>query len=269
MIQRIRSKILRETRKRSWNNIPRQEETTFIENDTEWLSSILSGPTTFIHDSMSAETIAKVIDISQKLTIDKWSKFTIEFYQEGLRRFGDNWKYADLNTVLYSICKNINVRSYLEIGVRCGRSMCIVTAMNPHVEIVAFDMWIKGYAGMNNPGPDFVKIELKKVGYSGNVEFVNGNSRKTVPLYLKNNPDAYFDLITVDGDHSISGAKIDLKNVIPRLKIGGFLVFDDICNPYHPGLKKAWKKLVGNNKRFMSFTFDEAGYGVGFGIKLF
>lgn len=269
MIQRIRNKILREIRKRYRMGVPCQAQTTFVEEGTNWFEPILAGPSTFVGDCSGSKAISGVIEISKKLSQDSWSRFNIEFYETGLKRFGEKWKYADLNTVLYGICKNIKVESYLEIGVRRGRSMCIVAAISPAAKIVGFDMWIKDYAGMENPGPDFVREELRKVGYKSKVDLESGDSRYTVPKYFKNNTDAYFDLITVDGNHTRRGARIDLMNVIPRLKIGGIIVFDDISNPHLPDLKAVWDKVIAKSGRFLTYSFDEVGYGVSFGIKLF
>ena len=106
-------------------------------------------------------------------------------------------------------------------------SMAVVASRHPHARIVGFDRWIPNYVGMENPGPEFVQKELECVGYQEKVEFITGDSKKTVPAYFRQHPDAYFDVITVDGDHSAHGARVDLRHVIPRLKIGGFLVFDD------------------------------------------
>lgn len=88
-----------------------------------------------------------------------------------------------------------------------------------------------------------------------------------MPRYVRQHPDRYFDLITVDGDHSRAGARIDLANVIPRLKRGGVLVFDDICNPDHPSLGRVWDRLVGRRERFASYSFTELGFGIAFAIK--
>ena len=81
-----------------------------------------------------------------------------------------------------------------------------------------------------NPGPNFVKNELDKFDFQGRVNFINGDSKKTVPNFFKENPNLFFDLITIDGDHSLKGALRDIKNVLPRLKIGGAIIFDDISS---------------------------------------
>lgn len=38
-----------------------------------------------------------------------------------------------------------------------------------------------------------------------------------------------YDVVYVDGDHSESGALLDLQNYAPMVKLGGWLVIDDCC----------------------------------------
>ena len=116
------------------------------------------------------------------------------------------------------------------------------------------------------PGPDFVRKELAAVGHAGNVTLLAGDSRRTVPAFLRAHPDLYFDLITVDGDHSVEGAAIDLANTLPRLKVGGILVFDDIASAPH--LKRVWEKVIERESRFVSWQFSEAGAGVAAAIRV-
>ena len=46
---------------------------------------------------------------------------------------------------------------------------------NPNLNIVAVDLWVKNYAGFNNPGEDFVREELKKFNFKGKIKFINKN----------------------------------------------------------------------------------------------
>lgn len=267
LIYRVHNKIRKELKKKARQNVPFQTETTFSENSRNWYEPVLAGPSTFVNDCTSSKTVSKVLEIVQKLTEDEYLSFTKEFYKNGLKRFGENWRYADINTVLYGICQNMKINHYLEIGVRRGRSMSIVASLHPKASILGFDMWIPNYVGIENPGPQFVASELGRVGYQGDVQFISGNSHKTVPRYFRENPNAYFDMITVDGDHTYQGAIDDLKTVIPRLKVGGLLVFDDICNSEHTYLKKVWNKITANKERFQTYEYEELGYGVAFAIK--
>jgi predicted O-methyltransferase YrrM len=126
---------------------------------------------------------------------------------------------------------------------------------------------VKNYAGIDNPGPEFVQAELSRVGQRGRVEFINGNSHETLPRYFVEHPAKTFDLITVDGDHTNLGAAQDICDVLPRLAIGGAIVFDDVCHPKTPGLRDVWRRMVVDNPRLSSWTYDEVGYGIGFAIR--
>jgi predicted O-methyltransferase YrrM len=128
-------------------------------------------------------------------------------------------------------------------------------------------MWVEDYAGMKNPGAEFVREELVRVGHKGSVRFIDGDSHKTLPTLFRENPNLTFDLITVDGDHETEGAIQDLCDVLPRLNTGGGIVFDDVCHPLHPELARVWQDLVVADPRFSSFTYTDAGYGVGFAIR--
>ena len=264
---RVKNKIAKETRLALQKRTPFVGDTTFREKGTNWYSPVMVGPSTFMEECISAQTVKSVSSIIAKLTRDKYLEFNLEYYKTGIDRFGDKWRYGDINTFLYGICNNINVANYMEIGVRRGRSMSIVAALHPQANIVGFDMWIPNYVGIENPGPDFVRSELTKVGFKGQVDFISGNSHITVPKHFKKNPDLYFDIITVDGDHTYKGALQDLKTVIPRLKVGGFLLFDDICNPEHTYLRKIWDKITAHTDRFQTFAYEELGYGVALAIK--
>ena len=119
---------------------------------------------------------------------------------------------------------------------------------------------------MENPGPDFVKSELKKHGHAGEAHFIDGDSHQTVPAFFAANPDLQFDLITVDGDHSEEGALADLITVIPRLAPGGVIVFDDIAHPQHAYLLRVWQRAMKKFSFLASFEFTETGYGVAFAV---
>ena len=215
-----------------------------------------------------ANNIQEVIGILNKLSADPFTQGMIETYHQGITLLGDDWGYLDITNSLYAISKLGQPENYLEIGVRRGRSVCIVAAASPHVNIYGFDLWQKGYGGNDNPGPDFVKDELKRLGHNGKTEFISGDSHVTVPKFLKDNPDLTFDLITVDGDHSLVGALDDLTNVIDRLKVGGVLIFDDIDNPYCPGLDGVWDRFMKVHPSLEGCIINNpVGLGVAIGIR--
>jgi predicted O-methyltransferase YrrM len=245
---------------------PTLDSSTFVANP-QWLIPTLTGKETIEAIVLNHKNISDGLGVLKNLPKDEYVDFLIKYYSKGINSYGENWKYADIVTVLSGITKNIPINSYLEIGVRTGRSMATVVKNANSCEIVGFDLWIKDYAGMKNPGPEDVKELMNRFGHIGNIELISGDSTKTVPNYFNANPDKYFDLITVDGDHRIKGAKKDLKNIMPRLKIGGFLVFDDISSPHHPYLSGLWESLVKSNPKFETYEFNSVGLGVAVAVR--
>jgi predicted O-methyltransferase YrrM len=234
---------------------------------SQWYPPIIIGADTIAARLFNEPYVAAAIALTKQLTWDDYTAFLLEFYSNGLRELGATWRYADIVTVLLCLSETLKPRSYLEIGVRRGRSVAAVASRSKDCSLVLLDMWIENYAGMENPGAEFVREELIRVGHKGPVRFIEGDSRKTLPELFREKPHPTFDLITVDGDHGTEGAIQDLCSVLPRLNTGGGIVFDDVCHPLHPELARVWQDLVVADSRFSSFTYTDAGYGVGFAIR--
>jgi len=233
----------------------------------KWYPPVLAGAETLSQGLFRESVYRGVIQTLGRLSHDEYTAFIAEFMTRGLETHGGDWRYADICTALFALSRALDAKSYLEIGVRRGRSMAMVASNCPEAEIVGFDMWMDNYAGLTNPGPDFVRQEIAATGHTGPLEFVSGNSHETVPAYFAAHPEASFDMITVDGDHSPEGAMADLLTVLPRLRIGGALVFDDIAHPQHLYLADIWKRAVASRPNFSSFSFTDLGYGVAFAIR--
>ena len=232
-----------------------------------WYPPVMAGADTLGAKVARAETILQALVLMQRLTPDAYTTYLKDFYSHGLEKFEAHWRYADIVTVLLCLSEALQPRNYLEVGVRRGRSAAAVAVKAPRCTMALFDMWQTNYAGMENPGAEFVKSELRSIGYQGQAAFIDGNSHETLPAFFAQNPDMMFDIITVDGDHSELGAAQDICDVLPRLAIGGAIVFDDIAHPFHPELNGVWKTLVESDDRFSTFSYREAGYGVGFAIR--
>jgi predicted O-methyltransferase YrrM len=165
-----------------------------------------------------------------------WTKENIGFVKRTLRKLEDDRhkpdiikliddKVTNIWLVLAYLAKIIKPERYMELGVRRGYSMSIVGARRKTAELVGFDMWVSGYGGVPNPGPEFVKSELLKVGHKGRVNLISGDASVTVPAYRD---DQYFPVILADADHSIDGVYRDIRNCLPLVAPGGFLVVDDL-----------------------------------------
>lgn len=222
---------------------------------------------TLVSMATSPRTWAEILMFHGDLATDDYVRYVDGFYRDNIDKYGDDWRYLDIVNVLYAASKALQPKTYLEVGVRRGRSVCSVVRGCPTVDVVACDMWQANYAGMENPGPKFVEEEVKRHGSKGRIGFVNGDSHVVLPEFFKQRPEMKFDLITIDGDHSEAGAYRDLCDVAPQLRPGGVIVFDDISHPAHPYLLGVWRKFVAERSYLSSYEYVEQGYGVAFAVR--
>ena len=190
--------------------------------------------------AMSPEAVAFVDGLLEKLTPIDGGDGTRFLYQWSQAKFGKYWRYADILTTLWAAATFVQPQHYLEIGVCRGRSAAVVGAVCADCAIYGFDLWTPDYAGAPNPGPEFVRGELRAAGHGGSVVLLSGDSRETLPAFLRDHPGLHFDLITIDGDKSVPGFASDLANALPRLKVGGVAVCDDL--QVAPALRRVWAR---------------------------
>ena len=233
----------------------------------DYYASVYVGAEAIGELACEPETFDQAYGELERLEVDDYVAYVRSFVDEGRRRLGPGWRYADIVTVLSAAATLLEPSAYLEIGVRRGRSLAIVAARTPHAALFGVDLWLPGYAGIENPGPEFVRKEIAKTPFEGSLELLSGDSHELLPQLFVERPDLSFDLITVDGDHSTSGAEADLRAVLPRLRIGGALVFDDVRHPAHPELFDVWESVVARDRRYTTWSFADVGYGVAIAVR--
>jgi predicted O-methyltransferase YrrM len=168
----------------------------------------------------AADNTAYTLEVISKLTRDPlWTDVIIKMIKDDI---------LETRRALCYLCPLLQPGRYLEIGVRRGLSMAMVASCMPECSITGMDLWMENYGGVPNPGPDFVREELKRVGYRGQLDFISGSTQVTLPQFVSTHPEP-FDLIMVDGDHTYEGARNDLWHSLKLLHPeGGMLLFDDI-----------------------------------------
>ena len=79
-------------------------------------------------------------------------------------------------------------------------------------------------------GEDRTITELRGQGdlRAGNVIFVEGETRDTLPRYVF---EGELDFVLLDGPHAYPMPQVEFAHLFPRIRIGGWLVLDDIQIP--------------------------------------
>jgi glycosyltransferase involved in cell wall biosynthesis/ADP-heptose:LPS heptosyltransferase/predicted Zn-dependent protease/GT2 family glycosyltransferase len=207
----------------------------------------------------------RVLSIISRLEKDYWLERNLKMYADTIT------PWFDAATFLNWFARAFRPRTYLEVGVRRGRSMAQVLVESPATQAFGFDLWIPDYGSVpsqgihtTNPGPDFVRSELRKLGVANPPALIVGDSHETLPKFFADpKSPAQFDLIFIDGDHARDGAKLDLSLAFDHLAPGGALVFDDIDNPSHLDLRDLWNEYKA---KFPDHLFIEHSHGAGTGV---
>ncbi len=255
-----------------------------------------------LQDASLPLDVLSIIDIISETHSDIYVKVLRPLYEN--RLIEKTPTFWDIRMALNVISRIIQPRHYLEIGTRVGWSTAQVVAHSVHTVVYSFDMWIEGYGGVDNPGQDFVRNMMSRIitPITPQINFISGNSHDTLPQFF--NPEQYpptfelpvsrpelFDLITVDGDHNLEGAWMDLMAVMPHIAIGGAIVFDDIelsltnsdiglrsetsYPDYYPSMPSGLQSLNdvwdAVKKQFPNFSYFESSdhtISVGIGIRI-
>lgn len=127
-----------------------------------------------------------------------------------------------------------------EIGVDRGDfSLEILTRCKPD-RLHLFDIDI---SRLVNPQ---VKAEL--MSDSGRIKTHVGDSSS----HMSRMPDAYFDMVYIDGDHKYEGVVKDIEATLPKMKPGGVIIFNDYnvwsaTSMFHCGVARAVHEMCLNH----------------------
>jgi hypothetical protein len=108
-------------------------------------------------------------------------------------------------------------------------------------------------AGLESISKEQFHDVLKHKGIDKNIELIEGDITKTVPDYVKNNPELKISLLNLDTDIYEPAVTI-LENLYPRITNGGILVLDDYET--FPGEAKAVDDYFKDKKiQIQKFSF--------------
>jgi len=152
--------------------------------------------------------------------------------------------------------------NYLEIGCADGGNAVIVAksyAHHPESKLYCVDPWADydeygEYKGQQESGWERFNRNIQKCSNPAKFVIKRGLSQDLVPTF----PDEFFDLIFVDGNHETDYVYRDGLMSLEKVKIGGYIVFDDYINSWPPvveGVKK-FVETAGSRVRVVADLYS-------------
>lgn len=144
---------------------------------------------------------------------------------------------------------------YLEIGVQEGGSAEAVLQSEKVVFAALVDTWGPIYGGTNRGSCEHVVQRLGELAQKA--IFISEDSRLAIPKLWHQ-----FNLIFVDGDHSVEGCLADLENCLHLLSEDGYMAVDDIDHPQHTYLREVVAKFATEKGLFAQYLNCHCGVAV-------
>lgn len=139
---------------------------------------------------------------------------------------------------LSALAARPGTKSICEVGFNAGFSSWAFLEASPDVTVVSFDLAAYAYS-------DAAKAHVDK-HFPGRHTLIQGDSHTTIKAYAEQHPDARFDVIFIDGDHSVEGARADLDDLRALATPESVVIMDDITPWlwFGEGPTQAWKEAV-------------------------
>lgn len=164
---------------------------------------------------------------------------------------------------IIDIIETNTVSDFLEIGTWVGGSTYALSRLYPNMRIDTID--INNFQEMYDKNAELVKIlenwldqsidpeTLKNIQYtyrknSSNVVFHNASEFKW--------GEKVYDVILIDGDHSVEALEADLKNSFNNIRHKGVIIVDDIA---YTEIRKTVLAFCRKNRQKWKFTSLEKG----------
>ena len=148
----------------------------------------------------------------------------------------ENVLFWNVHVALAFLAGKFQPKSYLEVGVRHGGSLVQVLDSPFLKNVVAMDVWEGNFFSPKDSNPlntlqNHIQSFQDKKGIKVPIEYIKGNSHIELKKLIEDKRT--FDLILIDGDHSLIGARKDLEEAFQLLSEKGVVVFDDVMLGHH------------------------------------
>lgn len=111
--------------------------------------------------------------------------------------------------LLRMLARDMQPRSYLEVGVREGHSLASVLRGSDPASLVLCDTWSSVHGGTGRGSHEHIEHLLNVLGYRHMVNWFDCPSREMWRALEAGG--AKWDLVHIDGDHSTDGALLDMR----------------------------------------------------------
>lgn len=168
--------------------------------------------------------------------------------------FDENFEMKDKQNNFYYVLKNNKPNTILEIGFNAGFSSLFMKMLLPDAELTCIDLNEHKYVI-----PCFNKINSE----FNNMNIIPGSSYD-IGLPKLINENKMFDLIHIDGDHRLEGARKDIELCLKLCHDKTIIIFDDtnllylnkLCNLYvEKGILKEYHFKEYKNKQKYKHRF--------------
>lgn len=163
-----------------------------------------------------------VILLSLTLTLNAYTEETLDEYLSRLGYIvteGYCTKPQEEQFITALKLRSNQIQKIAEIGFNAGHSADLFLQICPEATLTTFDINQHPYTKIG--------LEYMKHKYKDRLNFVEGNSIASVPLFASSHPNQTFDLIYIDGDHSFTGCLADIINCRALSHKNTFLWVDD------------------------------------------
>jgi predicted O-methyltransferase YrrM len=142
---------------------------------------------------------------------------------------------------LEELCEHIDYMQIMEIGFNAGHSANTFLS-HTLAHVTSFDLNVRDSVS-------FAKEYIDKK-YPERHTLIIGDSTKTIPQFIEDNPTCTFDLIFIDGGHTFEIAMADLENCKKLAHKNTLVVVDDVVlrldlqMEWSMGPSKAWAEAI-------------------------
>jgi hypothetical protein len=123
-------------------------------------------------------------------------------------------------------CGKQAISKICEIGFNAGHStMLLLLGLDNKESSFEYTIFDIGHHSYTKPCVKYIESEFKNVKF----EYIEGDSAVTMPQYISENranANSY-DVVHVDGGHTLECITSDMKNADILVKIGGIVIVDD------------------------------------------